>query len=121
MFNYIRDNENLFRYSFNYDAEALFEFINTMIRANHYAVNHRYSERSRSFKLTQADVNKYAMLPISSFQMLKSLGCTKYQMSEGDTDKKFKKLFDKMYKLEADIACGIIDEMPQYAAAVWGI
>lgn len=104
------------------DPEArLLELINTLIKANHYAVNCRYTDRRvRSFTISQETLKKFEEVVDTPFQVIKLIHCLSYQCSEGDTDIKFKKTFAWLQKVELMLSESIIRKMDGYESASWG-
>jgi hypothetical protein len=100
--------------------EALLKFINKLIKANHYAVNYRYNEKNRGYRMTAGDLAKYESKVDSKAQLLKLISCLSYQCSEGDTDIKFKKPLALLKEIESSIAIDIATSTPEYEAATWG-
>lgn len=100
--------------------EALLKFINKLIKANHYAVNYRYNEKNRGYRLTAKDLAKYEHIVDSEAQLLKLIACLSYQCSEGDTDIKFKKPLALLKEIEYTLAVEIATGTPEYGAATWG-
>lgn len=120
--NGIKRNED-FAYLFHRepDPEAkLIEFINTLIKANHYAVNVRYNSRRRAFTISKETLAKFDKVVDTPHQVIKLIHCLSYQCSEGDTDIKFKKAFATLQKVELMLSEAIIRKMEQYEAASWG-
>ncbi len=103
------------------DPEArLLELINTLIKANHYAVNVRYTLRKRTFTISQETLAKFDAVVDTPFQVIKLIHCLSYQCSEGDTDIKFKKAFAVLQKVELMLSEAIIRKMDGYESASWG-
>lgn len=117
--NAIKRNDD-FRYLFQMDENKVLEFINTLIKANFYAVNNKYEERKRGYKLNSSDLSKYEVIHDNSCQVLKLIHCLQYQCGEGDTEKKFRKVFELLRKVECGVASDIVDELPEYKDATWG-
>ncbi len=110
---------NLFNSDFNRERILDSDSYKTRIgqgmwNMNYEAVNQRYGQKEK------APNYKFSSIETSEIQAYKNLNCLLYQCSEGDVPEKWL-LYKRLRWIEGRWAGCIIDELPEYQQAEWGM
>lgn len=92
------------------------ELASLMYQLNCAAVEDRYRDGAEEMITSDFCFKDYETKP--PIQTFKSLGCFLYQCSEGEIMKT--DLFKFLEYVKYQLACSIVDELPEYANAYWG-